>query len=87
MTTMEAIGMHAWGLRETGETYPAPVLCIIQRRRAQMSQQQLADQLGAHRSTIAKIERGRLPMTPEILARWASATGGDPTLLVRDLQP
>lgn len=87
MTTMEAIGEHVWGLREIGETYPAPVLCIIARRRAGMTQQDLAQRLGTHRSRIAKIENGRLPLDISLLTRWATATSADPALLARDLAP
>lgn len=89
MTTasFEDIGRQAWQLRQLGSNHPAPVLCVMARRAAGLTQFDLAFTMGTNRTRIAKIERGDLPMTEGLLSRWAEATGADESLLRSDLLP
>ena len=48
------------------------------RKAAGLSQQDLADRLGVHWVTISKLERGKIRLTSEYVARLAGGLGVDP---------
>lgn len=81
----EAMGRHIWQMRSLGVTYPVPVLAVAARKKAGLTQTTLAAILGMHRSTIAKLEQGYLPMDEGLVGRWAEACGADEDLLAHDL--
>ncbi len=56
---------------------PAYALCLLARRRAGLTQRELASRAGVSPSTIARIERGRMEPTLDLLLRLVEAAGLD----------
>ena len=54
---------------------PAWALCRDARRRADLSQRALAERAGVSPSTVARIERGRMEPTLDLLLRLVHACG------------
>lgn len=56
---------------------PAYALCRIARDRAGLTQRQLAARAGVSPSTVARVERGRMEPTLDLLLRLVDACGLD----------
>lgn len=65
---------------------PSNRIALIRKQR-KMTQQDLADAIGAHWITISKLERGKLPLTAEWSEKIAEALKVDDTDLTLDRTP
>jgi transcriptional regulator with XRE-family HTH domain len=58
---------------------------FLARRRAQLSQQQLADRAGVHRTEIGLLENGRRTARVDTLMKLTGALDGDPAELLKGI--
>lgn len=57
------------------------------RRERGLSQEELADEIGVHRTFMGGVERGERNLTLQTLERLAERLGVDPVSLLRDADP
>ncbi|SFL93484.1 Helix-turn-helix [Bradyrhizobium sp. NFR13] len=57
------------------------------RKKRKLSQQQLAEKIGAHAITISNLERGQTPLSPEWLEKLAGALQVEESALMADEKP